>query len=68
MKVDDDTVPNMYMILEFFAYLAESYSQLSNTYFCEILSDSKAKVDRRPGFTRIINKLKIIHLNYFIYF
>lgn len=51
MKVDDDTVPNMYMILEFFAYLAESYSQLSNTYFCEILSDSKAKVDRRPGFT-----------------
>ena len=46
MKIDDDTVPNLFLITEFISYLQSNYNHLSNSYFCEIIH--KAWVDRRP--------------------
>lgn len=44
LKVDDDTMPNMFLVTEFVNYLRENHNSLKNQYFCEILK--KAYVDR----------------------
>ena len=46
LKIDDDTVPNIYGILDLVSYLKKSYPHIPHSYFCEILK--KPYVDRDP--------------------
>jgi hypothetical protein len=48
LKLDDDTIPNMFIILEFIKYLNENQLKLKNSYFCEVLKNPV--VDRNQNY------------------